>query len=297
MGYLYTLLAVSSNEVNGYCGKMSSNYTAGLRDAMLFNAIRMGIAVLMAMVISVISGGIQSLKIHSEDVISIVMSGIFNPIFLVTWLISIKTGAYLMVSVFLMLGVIVPSMGSQILYGEMVYPFQWLGFGILLLSAVVLCSYNNKIKTKIRFSDLLLLLACGLSCGLNDFSQKIFTKNASGTPVSTFNCYAFLVAAFVLLMCYFVLPKDKRSCFSKGFSKSIMLYIGVMAACLFLYAFFQTQATKFLSTAVTFPMTRGLSLVFSAAMAAICFKEKINLKCIIGIVLALTGILIINIPT
>ncbi len=293
MGYLFASLAVVNGAIKGFCGKKTSSFTNHIGDALLFNAIRMAFCVVIGLLISLLSGGIDSLMIHTDDIFSILTCGVFSSVFVVSWLILVKNGAYLMLDVFLMLGVIVPLIGSKILFNEIISLQQWLGIAVLIAAALILCSYNNKIKTKLTVSSFGLLALCGLSCGLTDFSQKIFAAGSSGTLIATFNLYSYLIS-FLLL---FVGVISVRNCSIKkqiGFPAKTAGYILIMSVCLFLNSYFQTIAATYLSSAQLFPLSKSLALIVSVIMAAVFFGEKINFKCIMGVILAFAGILVIN---
>lgn len=293
MGYIYAVLSVFAGAVKGFCGKKTSGYTAGIKDAMLFNCVRMFFCVIIGFVLSVLSGGFSTLKISSTDILSIILSGVFSAVFVVTWLITVKNGAYVMLDVFLMLGVIVPILGSNIFFGEEILLKQWIGLGILIVATLILCSYSNKIKTKIKPSYFLILLVCGLSCGLSDFSQKIFILNKTETLISTFNLYSYLISFVILGVCFLVFPKSEEQNLKKNLPV-LFIYLLIMAVCLFLNSYFQTLAASSLLSAQLFPLAKSLALILSVTMAAVFFKEKVNLKCILGVLTAFAGILIIN---
>lgn len=294
MGYLFAALAVVAGAVKGFCGKKTSGYANSLKDAVLFNTVRMILCVLIGLGVTVAANGLGALAVSGKDVLSIGMSGIFSAVFVVSWLILVKNGAYLMLDVFLMLGVAVPLMGSQIFYSEYVQPKQWLGLGILVAAALILCSYNNKIKAKMKPGYLLLLILCGVACGLSDFSQKMFVKGGSGTPVATFQFYSYLISFACLGIFCFAVPKGEGKAPGHKLPKALFVYILLMSGCLFLNSFFQTLAATRLSSAQLFPMTKGLSLILSVTMASVFFGEKVNLKCVLGVALAFAGILVIN---
>ncbi len=291
MGYLYAALAVLSGAIKGYCGKKTSGYTNGLKDAMLFNSVRMVFCVVIGLLVCILGGGLGGLKLQRADLLSVALSGVFSAVFVVSWLITVKSGAYVMLDVFLMLGVIVPLLGSQLLFQEQVGLRQWLGFGVLLSAALLMCSYSSAVKGRLKPAYVLVLLICGISCGLSDFSQKIFVHGNTGTPIGAFNLYSYLISFGILFAGYCLLPGDRTR---GAVSGKILGYILIMSVCLFLNSFFQTLAAAHLTSAQLFPMSKSLSLILSITMAAVFFKEKINLKCVLGVILAFAGILIIN---
>ena len=108
----------------------------------------------------------------------------------------------MMLDIFLMFGVLIPLIASNVFFHEVIKPTQWLGIAVLLAAVVIMCSYNNSIKTKITPFSFALLIICGTASGVADFSQKVFTKCIPDGSAAVFNFYTYLFAAFILLSCY-----------------------------------------------------------------------------------------------
>jgi multidrug transporter EmrE-like cation transporter len=101
-----------------------------------------------------------------------------------------------------------------------------------------------------------------------------------------------------LLIIYLIFRyKDKKeSNLNKPINivKPIIIYVVVMAICLFLNSYFKTTAAKYLNAAQLYPINYGGSLILSMLMSTIIFKEKLNLKCIIGVLLSFVALILIN---
>lgn len=293
MGYLFLLIALFAGVTKGYCGKKTSGYTTGFRDAISANSIRMLLCTAIGFVLILITEGLGVL-IQTRDVLLIsALSGVSTAIFVVTWLISVKKSAYMMLDIFLMLGVLIPIIASNLFFHEPIKLTQWLGMIVLFAAVVIMCSYNNSIKAKITPSSFLLLLVCGIANGIADFSQKIFTKQVPTGSTAVFNFYTYLFAAFVLAAIFFLLPKPTKAA-GKSNIRSMVIYILLMALFLFVNSYFKTLAAKYLDAVLLYPLNQGCALILSALMASILFKEKLTVKAVIGIVTAFAGLLIIN---
>lgn len=77
--------------------------------------------------------------------------------------------------------------------------------------------------------------------------------------------------------------------------KKIVLYIAIMALCLFANSYFKTLAATELDSAQLYPLNQGAALILSMGMSALSFKEKVTPKAILGIVLAFAGLLVMNV--
>lgn len=294
MGYLFLLASLVSGATKGYCGKKTSVYVNEYKDAMLANAVRMIFCIFIGLGMIIFSGKTKFLHINNTVLLISVLSGIANSAFVVLWLVSVKRGAYMMLDVFCMLSILIPLVGCDVFFGEKIHLNHIIGIAILLIAVCVMCSYNNSIKSKMTVSSLILLLLCGISNGLLDFSQKIFIKLSQDVPVAVFNFYTYLFSAIILSVCCFVCWKksDNKTPVSM---KPIFLYILIMSVCLFLYSYFKTMAAQYLDSVQLYPLSQSGSLILSTIMAAALFHERLNVKCIVGIILSFVALIIINV--
>ena len=162
MGYIYLCIALISGAIKGFCGKKTSSLTSTFYHSVLANLIRMSFCIIIGFAV-VCSEGNFNLLLPDADVLLIALiSGISTAVFVVSWLVSVRRNAYMLMDVFLMLGVLVPLTLGQLLFNEAVRPVQWLGLGILFAATLIMCSYNNSIKTKLTFPAFSLLFLCAL---------------------------------------------------------------------------------------------------------------------------------------
>ena len=293
MGYLFLGLALFAGVTKGYCGKKTSGYTKDFGDAILANCIRMLLCIVIGLALILATESPAALVPDGKMLLISALSGVSTAAFVVSWLVSVKKSAYMMLDIFLMLGVLIPLVLSSIFFGEGIKLTQWLGMAVLLVAVVIMCSYNNSIKTKITPLSFLLMLFCGCSSGIADFSQKLFTKHIPDGSAAVFNFYTYLFAAVSLIVAYAVARKKGGSAGKADFKK-IFWYICIMAVCLFANSYFKTLAASRLSAVLLYPLNQGSALLLAALMAAVFFKEKLTLKAIIGILIAFAGLLIIN---
>ena len=297
MGYLFLSISLLAGATKGFCGKKTSGYAANSTSAVLINLIRMSMCVLFSAILMLLMGDIKSLTLDPKVISVSAISGVSTSLFVVTWLLSVRKNAYMMVDVFLMLGTIVPMSMGFFIFSERILIRQWIGFVILVLAAIIMCSYSNSIKVKLTPSAFVLLAICGLANGITDFSQKWFVKSLPSTPVSVFNLYTYIFAAITLVVCYVFFSSKEKVKFeekSKSSTKLIYLLIAIMSISLIACSYFKTLAAAYLDSAQLYPLNQGVALTLSTLMAAIFFKEKLNLKCVVGIVLSFIGLLIMN---
>lgn len=297
MGYLFIAIALLAGATKGYCGKKTSGYTENSKDAVAFSFLRMIFCIVVGALVVATQGSIKYLAAPLPIILISALSGVTTSIFVVSWLISVKKGSYTMIDVFLMIGTLVPLLLGQALFGEIIALKQWIGFVILIIAVAIMCSYNNTIKEKISPFSMFLLIVCGVSSGLADFSQKLFVKQATEIPASVFNFYTYVFSALTLLVFYIYFSIKQKGEEKSGvqYNGKVFVYIGIMAACLFINSYFKTLAAGYLDSAKLYPLNQGLALVISLFMSSVLFKEKLTAKSVFGVALAFLGLLIINV--
>lgn len=293
MGYLFLFGGLISGVSKGYCGKKVSCIVKSLREILLAYFIRMAICVLVGVTLVIAFEGTDALNIGIGGLLISLLSGVFSALFVVSWVICVQNGAYMLTDVFSTMGVALPIILSMFFFNEHVKFTQWIGFIVLICAVAVMCSYNNSIKKKMSVKTLLALLVCGISNGISSFSQKLFVNLVSGGSALVFNFYTYLFAAFVLAIgCLVYKEKNKQN--EKTFSK-VWGYIVIMSLFLFMNSYFLTMAAKYLDSVLLYPLNTGTALVLSAIMSSVCFGEKITKKCVSGILITFFALLLINV--
>lgn len=295
MGYLFLAIALFAGAAKGYCGKRTSGYVAAYSDAMLVSAIRMAFCIAIGLCAVAAAGQIGMLAAGRSVLLISLLSGVGNAAFVVLWLVAVKRGAYMMLDVFCMLGVLIPIIGCAVFFQE---PIRWnhiVGAPILLAAALMMCSYSNSIKEKLSPSSVLLLLLCGCANGVSDFSQKMFVRFSENTPNAVFQFYTYLFSEIILLVCFGFSKRKGNEKEKKPFPFRAMIgYIAVMSVCLFVYSYFKTKAAAYLPSAELYPLAQGGALILSTVMAATLFRERLRKEAVIGMAMSFAALLVIN---
>ena len=292
MGYLFLALSLFAGATKGFCGKTISGKVQSLKGTFYINFIRMVLCIAVGFFVV----AFESLSAFKVDVITLLitaLSGISTAMFVVFWIISVRRGAYVMLDVFLMLGVGVTISLCKIFFNEPIFANQYIGLLLLVIASAIMCSYSASVKNKFTIKSFVTLLLCGVFNGLTDFSQKLFINYSPDGSVGVFNFYTYVFSACVLLTFYFIFSR-REDAQNDGKSKSIFIYILIMAICLFANSFFKTLAAKYIDSATLYPISTGAALILSVIMASVFFKEKVTPKCVIGVIIAFISLIIIN---
>lgn len=299
MGYLFLTIALFAGVTKGYCGKKTSYAVKLNSDSMIINVLRMLVCIAIGLALMAINGELAALKLDNTMLFAAILSGVASAGLVISWLLSVKSGAYMMVEVFLLMGVLVPIALCRVFFNESITLWQVFGIALLMVAVYFICTYNASIKGKMSIGALLLLVLVGVSNGLADFSQKMFVKTSEGGSIAAFNMYTYVFASVVLLVTYFIFrsidKKAEREVRAPlTIIKPIWIYVLIMAICLFANSFFKTKAALTIDAAKLYPLSQGGSVILALLMSSILLKEKVNAKCIVGICLAFVALLLIN---
>ena len=302
IGYLYVLGALAAGVTKGYCGKKTSGTIKTTRATLLFTAVRMLLCIPIALLAVLRADMLQTLLADGTSYLISAVSGVSTAVFVVSWIACVRWGAYMMVDVFITLGIVIPTVLCAVLFGEHVGINHIIGMLLLAFAAYMMCTYNSSLrggKTKLRTGQLLLLVLCGASNGITQFSQKWLAHTAC-CDNSVFQFYTYVFAAAVLLLCavlykrFFPQSEAEPAADRKSVLLRLGIYVVIMSACLFFHSYCSTAAAGYLPSAVLYPLMQGASPVLGMLMSAVCFGERINTRCIIGIAAAIAAMLCIN---
>lgn len=291
MGYLYLAVALAAGLGKGFCGKKISGGVNCLRDCISVNLMRMFFCALVGFFMVFVQNDASLLLVQRQAFPVFVLSSVSMSAFCVCWMYAYKNEAYMFLSIFTMLGTVITCICSRIFYSEPISALQWVGMAVLMAAVYIMAKYNKGIKGALTPGGLFILITGCFGCAIADFSQKIYMHEI-GTGASVFNFYTYMLSFFLLAV---ILPFTKKRDTASGIplkSKSTLICF-IMSFCLYLNTASKTLAAGFLSSAEIYPVLQGANLIFSAVMAHILFKEKINTWGIMGIICAFSGLILL----
>ncbi|MBR4959818.1 MAG: EamA family transporter [Clostridia bacterium] len=297
IGYLFAFLALAAALVKAYCSKKSSIFVRDIRENTFSNGIRMVFCIVIGVGIVLAEGA--SFAVDPGTLLIAVLAGVSSAVHITTWLAATKRGALMLLNIFYLSGVLVPLLLCYFLYDEPIRPIQWAGLVVLMAAVYCMCSYNKSLGGRLTGTSLVILIVCAVTAGLMDFTQKMFLYHDPAGSIGVFNFYTYVFSAVTLMGIYlFSKWRESGGKFTftgeKRLLGEIMIYIVVMAVCMFANSWLKTKAAVYLTSAELYPLYQGASLILLAAMSAVFFKEKITLRSAVGIVLAFVSLIMMN---
>ena len=294
MGYLFLAIALLTNNIKGYCGKQMSRYSAKLNDTLLICFFRMLMCIGTSAIILAVTGGFFGLEITPKLIGYAAFSGISTAILVAAWLFAANSSGYMMLEVFQMLGVGVTILMSFAIFKEEITVRDFIGFCILVFAAYLMHA-GTKVKPTLK--TLAVVILCGLTNGMTDFSQKAFIYSGLDTTTAQFQLCSYVFAAVTLIVLYTAMTAGKKTEEKNGATailKKTWYFVLIMAVCLYGNSFFKTEAANYLSAAKLYTLSQGGTMAIGTLMSAFLFKEKLTLKAYASIAITFVGLLIIN---
>lgn len=299
IGFLYLSLALFAGIAKGFCGKKISGSMQNFKDCLFINAVRMFFCALIGIIFVVIDRDWLFFQLSYNRLGIYLLSAFGMSIFCVCWMYAYKQDAYVFLNIFTMLGSIITCFLSVIVYKETVQWNEWVGIAILLFAVICMSKYNEGLKGILSWKSWLILIIGCSGCAVADFSQKIFVTSINGSA-ATFNFFTYAFAFVLLLITYgiafgFVSRKKTLKITSNLKDKRYIFAYFAMSLFLFLNTAFKTMAARWLTAAQIYPVLQGANLILSGLMAHFLFKEKLNVKAIVGMVCAFFGLIFMNV--
>lgn len=305
LGLLFISISILGGTIKGFCGKNLGTYAHSITDSAKLNCVRMIFCTIVSFIVIIFQGNLKYItSVNTVTLIISMFASAFSCIFIISWLMAVNGSAYMLVSVFLNLGVIVPISLSAIFFRQPITVKEIIGIAILLVAIWFMLGYNKGLNSKFTIKDFIMLLVCGISNGLCDFfigntktlgeilnsSLSLESKEVNATA---FNFYMYIFS-FVLLLGYTFFSSKTTHKAQTKINKKIIIYLVLMAIFLFVNSYFKSLAGELLSPTQLFPINTGGNLVLASIMASIMFKEKPTVKSIIGIVLTFVALFFLN---
>ena len=305
MGYLMIAGAQLAAAFKGIFAKKTSEGVAKIPHAVLASLLRMVMTTLLGAAWILLFQTAGDFAAGRITILLAAAAGSFMGVNLVSWLLAVRAGSYLLVEIFALLSMLFPLLGGRFLFGDRILPLQWAGYAVLLLAVWILCAGKGTQRKKLTFKSIALAALNSVFYGIVAFAQKVFaTLSERGTvadSTAVFNFYTYLFSVLILVVCIALLRlrrsgEDGAAPGETGrLLRRLLPCIVAMAVGTILYYFFIVQAARDLSPIELYPLNQGASLIITSFMSAVFFREGFTWKTGVGVLLALCGLFIINV--
>lgn len=191
-------------------------------------------------------------------------------------------------------GILIPTVGGVLLFGDKSAPIQWVGVALLLVSIPLMM--NPKVDRRITLKWCLLTLLSALCSGAVGILQKVQGHSSHPKELTSFLCVAFLTYFAVMLVLALVSRQREIPPTTSGFSLCsrvtlLALLFGLCTASCHLLNLFLSNR---MSAVIFFPLVNGISILGSWLMGVTLFKERLLKMQIIGFFIGFVALLLVG---
>lgn len=187
------------------------------------------------------------------------------------------------------MSVIIPVAAGFVIYHDHVNLLKLIAIGLALFSFYLI--FKPKTKRKINSRRIILPALLFIGIGINDSMMKYIQYNYLKADLTLFLTIIFLVAFIIgfMIMLYNLLMKKSALSFRNIF------YGFILGSLNFGSTYFFIRSMSEFESSVLFPVVNVSIVVLSSLVGLLVFKEKLSKTNWIGILTAITSILIITI--
>lgn len=185
-------------------------------------------------------------------------------------------------SVFMKLGILVPTVLSVVWFQEMPTAVQIIGF-FLALTAIVILNYQKGTKLSRRSWGLILMLVIG---GMGDGMSKVYEEYGNPGFQNLFLFFTFFAA---LLLCLGLVAHKKEKLGMKE-----LLYGAALGIPNFLSSLFLLNALRSVPAVIAFPTFSVAVILVVAAAGILFFRERLQRRQVFGGLLICIALALLN---
>lgn len=212
------------------------------------------------------------------------ITGVLYLFSLIYYDLCIKKAGLVLTSIFKKAAMIVPIIVAVVVFKNELKITQAVGI-LLSIFAIILINYEKKSFSKIDFLGILIINM--LLGGFADSMKNVFNELCDQSLANYYVLYTFIIANICSIV-MMIIKKNK-------IGKYELIYGAAFGVPNYFSAIFLTLALTKINPVIAYPAFFMLSMIGMTLSGVILFKEKLDLKKIIAILIVIVAMLILSI--
>ncbi len=306
--YFSLILAQVGIAGKQYSMKICGSRAPGKFNSVCINLMRAAICLVVSLIIWIVSGcAVTGFWGH----LVIIFAGIGTALNLFTWVLASRMISLTLLECFMMLGSMVFPMiiGPTLYPGETVSVLQWIGCALIFGAVFLFVNKGSGKRQEGSFlQTVLTVFICVIGFSLSAILKKYYQYYFEAKGDGSVEYFAFINFVTVLLffgiffLIYYLREnrrlKESATADSPAQSvelpyKKVWFFIVIAAASLYLNEFFIVYAAD-LNSAVYYTLQKALSVLSSFLLDVFVFRDKVNIKKLIGLAVVIFAIVLVN---
>ena len=280
MVFVLCALAVSKVWLQG---NYSKKYLSGNRDTTLFNAF----IFLTASVLFLPS----AVGVSIQTIFFSVAFAVLTVIFQLTYTKALSIGNLSLTVMLVNFSMLFPVLLSAQIFEEPISLLR--GIGVLLTVISFLFGVNIQSKDKVNKKWLIFAVASMLANGGIGIVQKFFGESSFCGEKSAFVSWAYIFAGLIAFTIFGILS-SKHNKAERITNKSFYKYAIIIGCILSCFQLLNTYAIATIDGTFLFPTYAGGSIILSALLGLLWFRERLSFKQTISLIIGIVAIILMN---
>ena len=292
MEYIYLLFAVMLYFPLILADKLGSEGTEERAMLFKYSFYRSLVGVVAGGVIMAFTG--SKFQVDSYTILTSLLFGAMLGVCMLVTFYSMQVTTVAISSVFKAASVTIPCIFGAIFFEENISVINIFGFILFLTSVYLIVSKTQEKKMKFGIQALLACLGVLFTNGFGSIAIQLFGKCVPEGDEAVFMFISYCIQSVILLIIHLFYNAKAKSDKVQTISKKMWIYgiIGTVAA----FSIQQIMASLAgdISALVIFPVTMGSSVIMGVIVGWLCFKEKLTIKSMLGIIGGIISLIMIN---
>ncbi len=209
---------------------------------------------------------------------------------------ALKSGTISLNAMFGTAGMIVPIIAGAVLFDKHITSIQIAGLALFFVAAYLLIGESKKVYTNFSYKTLLLLVGSLVANGGTMLAQQMFTAYVPKGDVSVFSFFSFGTLGVLSGLAYTGITATKKVDKENTKMSKASAVCGVaLAVSVFVINQLATISTALVSPVILFTFINGGGTIISTVVAAVVYKEKIQKRAALGVILGIIALVVIKI--
>ena len=271
----------------GIQSKASRTVLNGKRDVAAFN---FGVFVVIALIFFYnVIGGSPEVWIYAF------FFALFTVLFQLIYTEALSIGSVSLTVMIVNIGMVITVLFSKFVYNEKLTSLRIIGILLTIVTIVLVTDLKTKNKANKKWLVLAIITMLGNSA--IGIVQKIFNSSVFAPQREAFISASYIVAFVLTVLVWLIMTvKNKEKAVEKS-SKKFLKILPFVVACGATLGFFQWLSNYVLTivdATVFFPTYSGGSIVLSTLVGVLLFKDKLDKKQFIGVLVGIVSIVLMN---
>lgn len=213
---------------------------------------------------------------------------------------ALRTGPMSFINLFVSFSMVLPAISGALFFGEKMGFAHYIGIILVLVSFILFVKKDTEQK-KYDKRWLIYTAICFVCNGAVSILQKIHGNSVHSAQINEFLIIAFF-AIFVIMTAFAIFSKknDLGNLFERKengkINWSLIILMLIIGVCTAVMHRMNTYLASVIDSAVFFPIVNGGNALLVIVASMVVFKEKLDVRQFIGVIVGLVAILLLCNP-